>query len=305
MAREEAGLTTTEVRVLTDVRIQFYRTLLSQRRVNLSHDLIKINQQAVESAKRLWDAKEGPRVDYIRARIELDRIRMATDVAQAELSAAWRELSMVVGSPRLERRTLDGALQQTPPELDFHQSADRLIQASPLVAAARADLERAAWAIRRAEAENIPDLQTGLEIKQDTANDNTVVTVEAGFNLPLWNKNQGRIQQTYALHAEASARVQQLELRLRQQLAGEFQRYDAARARVHRFAREILPGAATTVELAEAGLVAGELAYLDLLTARRTLFQANLDHIDALQELWTSAQRIEGMLLEGSLTTLP
>ncbi len=48
-------------------------------------------------------------------------------------------------------------------------------------------------------------------------------------------------------------------------------------------------------------MAGGELNYIDLLTARRTLFKSNLEYIDALESLWISSQRIEGMLLSGSL----
>ena len=96
--------------------------------------------------------------------------------------------------------------------------------------------------------------------------------------------------------------MSQLKLQLRRDLADEFQNYQMARAKALQFARDILPNTRTTVELAEAGLVAGELTYLDVLTAQRSLYQANLDYLDALEMLWVSAQRIEGMLLSDSLT---
>jgi outer membrane protein TolC len=91
-------------------------------------------------------------------------------------------------------------------------------------------------------------------------------------------------------------------LQLRSQLAAEFRTYESARARALRYARNILPNSRTTVELAEAGLAAGELTFLDVLTARTELYQTNLEYIDALENLWVASQRIEGLLLSNSLT---
>lgn len=303
VAQAEADWQTASTRVRTDVRVQFYRTLLAQRRLEVARQLADVSEKAAAAAKRLWDVREGRRVDYLRARIEADRMQLASQEADMKHTAAWRELAMVVGLPRMTRRPLAGDMDDDLPPLEFDAAADRLLSFSPALAAAQAEVERAAWAINRAEAEAIPNVEAGVELKYDTASDDTLVVVEAGFPLPLWNRNQGGVQQACGEHAAAVARLQKLELHLRRELAIEFQKYEAARLRVLRFSKDILPNSRTAVELVEAGLAGGELDYLDLLTARRTLFQSNLDYIDALEQLWIASQRIEGLLLSGSLDT--
>jgi len=54
-------------------------------------------------------------------------------------------------------------------------------------------------------------------------------------------------------------------------------------------------------ELVRTGYSAGEVSLLDLLTAQRTYFQAQLDYLTALQQLWSSVMEIRGMTLRGSL----
>jgi len=301
IARAEDEYDAARLRVLTDVRRQFYRTLLAQRRLQMTQELVDISQKAADTAKRLWDAKEGLRVDYVRALIEVDRLQISLAQAEANHRAAFRELAAVVGLPNLTATKVHGEIEANLPQHAFEEAVGRLIASNPLVLAARADVERACWAIRRAEAEVIPDLQTGMEVKYEPVNDRTLVMVQAGVALPLWDRNQGGIQQARANYTAAVSRQRQLELRLRGQLARAFRDYDAARARARQFSENIVPRSQTTVELAEAGLAAGELNYLDLLTARRNFFRANLDYLSALEDLWVAAQRIEGMLLEESL----
>ena len=302
VARAEAGWDEASTRVMTDVRMQFYRTLMAQRRLEMTQELLEVSEQAADAAKRLLDIREGRKVDYLRARIEVDRLEIASQVANANHIASWRALASVVGLPHLSRRRLSGDLDDDLPEFDYEVAAGELLTGSPLIVAADAEAERTAWAIERAQAEVIPNLQTGLEVKHDTSSDRMLVFVEAGFQLPIWNRNQGAVQAACAQHQAAVARVSQIQLQLRRDLAVEFQKYEAARATVVRYAQHILPNTRTTVELAVAGLDAGELTYLDVLTARRTLFQANLDYLDALEALWVSAQRIDGLLLSNSLS---
>ena len=45
----------------------------------------------------------------------------------------------------------------------------------------------------------------------------------------------------------------------------------------------------------------GEFGYLSLLTAQRTFFTVNIEHLASLGELWAHTIALEGMLLEGGL----
>ena len=49
------------------------------------------------------------------------------------------------------------------------------------------------------------------------------------------------------------------------------------------------------------GCEAGELNFLNLLTAQRTYFQTNLDYVEALCDMWAASAEIEGLLLTNSL----
>ena len=302
VAQAEAKWSEASTRVMTDVRLQFYRTLLAQRRLEMTHELSRVSEQAADAAKRLMEIREGRRVDYLRAKIEADRLDIKVQEANASHIASWRALASVVGLPNITRRRLQGDLDDDLPQFDYDVVTNVLLTESPQIAAAQADAEQAAWAIDRAHAQVVPDLQTQLEVKQETTANETLVVVQAGFSLPLWNRNQGGIQAAYANHSAAVAKISQLELQLRRALAAEFQVYETARIRALRYARDILPNTRTTVELAQAGVDAGELTYLDVLTARRALFGANLEYLDALEAVWVSAQRIEGMLLSDSLS---
>lgn len=303
VAKAEAEWATATQRVTTDVRMQFYRTLLAQRRLEVTQQLANVSEQASDAAKRLLDLREGRRVDYLRARIDADRMDVVLREANANHIAAWRALAAIIGLPNLSRRALVGDLDDDLPEFEYDVVAQQLLIESPRIAVAHAEAERTAWAIDRAHAEVVPDLQAGMEIKHEPVSDQMLVVIEAGFQLPLWNKNQGGIQAANAEHAAAVAQISKLELQLRQELAAEFRKYEIARANAVQYSREIIPKSQTTVELAQAGLAAGELTFLDMLTARTALYQANLDYLDALEQLWVSSQRIEGLLLSDSLAS--
>ena len=66
---------------------------------------------------------------------------------------------------------------------------------------------------------------------------------------------------------------------------------------MERYEKEILPNAKETLDLMRASYQAGEVGYLNMLTAQRTFFQTNLFYLESLRELWATIWDMEGLLV--------
>ena len=132
-----------------------------------------------------------------------------------------------------------------------------------------------------------------------------MVGVQAGLDLPLWNRNQGGIGQACAELRAAEQHVQHVELQLRQRLATVFADYQAARVQVERYQSQILPQAGETQRLVAQGYRQGELSFLEYLTAQLTFFQSSVNYLDSLRDYWTNYHRVNGLLLDANLETPP
>ncbi len=168
---------------------------------------------------------------------------------------------------------------------------------------ARAEVRRARWALDRAIAEPVPDVTAQLAAQYDTATSDPIAGVQIGAPIPLWNKNQGGVQQAESAVVAAVRNVERVELSLRERLADAFQDYSDAKIQTQTYAEEILPKAKETFELVSRGYEAGEVGYLAMLNAQQTYFETNLAYIDSLRDAWRSTQRIDGLLLDESLNT--
>jgi cobalt-zinc-cadmium efflux system outer membrane protein len=289
------------LRVLNDVRTQFYNLLVAQRTMELSGELVQLGEQGLKAADDLFRAQEVSRVDLLQARVELSTARVAADVARNRYVAIWRRVAATVGAPDMQPLSPVGDLESAMPELTWDESLARVLAASPEVAAARADVARASWALRRARAEPIPNLHIQASVQHDNEGGDDVAGLQIMFPVPIHNKNQGAIRAAEAELRMARAEVARRELDLQSRLAAAFERYGNARQQVDRYAREILPDARTSLELVTRGYRLGEFAYLPLLEAQRTVSRTNLAYLNALEQLWESATAIEGLLLMDSL----
>ncbi len=290
-------------RVMTDVRVKYYEVLIAQQRLNRTNDLSRLASDALKTVNQLFEAKEAAKVDILQAKLEAQQTELSLIAARNRLAAAWRELTAVCNLPLDESRPIVGRPDEVLPLVSFEETKARLLSTSPEVAEAMANIERARWAVARAEAEPIGDLNVQGVVMQDNGiGGKTDGIVQVTMPLPIYNRNQGGILAAQRELTAATYALEQLEVRLSQQLAGVYERYSTARESVDRYQKDLLPAAAESLDLSRAGYGAGEFSFLSLLTAQRTLVQTNLAYLESLQELQTAAAEIDGLLLSSSLT---
>lgn len=291
------------LRTLTDVRIGYYDVLIAQRRREVTGELVRVGDRGVQAAQALFKGEEVSEADPLRARVEVDTARILLLNAVNQHIEAWRRLSAVIGMPNMALQRIDGRLTPDDLDLTWHDELRRILTDSPEIAAAIADVEAAQWAIKRAHAEVVPDVEVQAVIQDDRGTGGTNGNLQVTFPLPLWNRNQGGIRKARAEAAAASRAVDRLALGLQSRLATAFRRYENARNQVEQYSRSkgILENSRRTLELIQAGYQAEEFGLVDLLTAQRTYFQTNLAYLDSLRELSVSVMEIRGLLLRGSL----
>lgn len=288
-------------RVLTDVRIGYYKVLCAQKQLEVSKELVRIGNQATTAAKDLFEKKEGSRRDLLQARIESRMAQTLLQQARNERLAAWRRLAAVLGMPMMPPKTLVGEFEETAAELAWEQSLQRLLSESPEVAAAFVQVERARWAVERARAQTVPDVNLQGIVQHDNATGSANGSLLVAIPIPVLNRNQGGIRQAESELVSAERAADRVALSLQHRLASVFERYLTSRNRVDNFRDGILRDAQESLKLTRQAYEAGELNFLNLLTAQRTYFRANLSYARALCDMWAASSEIEGLLLTNSL----
>jgi len=303
VARAERTLAAQQQRVLTDVRIAFYDVLVAQAQERLAGELLAIGEQSIRVATELFNAQEAARTDVLQAQIEVENARIFSVNARNRRAAAWQSLATVVGQPRMPLQNLQGDPASDLPKVDFQETLERLLTASPEIAGAIATVESSRWALERARVEATPNvtLQGMINVIDNGIGGKPDANVMVGVPLPLWNKNQGGIVQAQGRVAAAERAVEQLELNLQNRLGPVFERYSNASNQVRRYQEVILPAAQESFELTRRSYQVGEVGFVSLLTAQRTFSQMRLNYLESLRELRTSAAQLEGYLLSDSL----
>ena len=289
------------LRVLNDVRASAYEVIAAQRMVDLNQQLLHIGEQGLRAAEQLFQAKEVSRVDVLQARIEANSARLQLENARNDYRAAWQRMTAVVGVPDMQMSPLDDVLEAQLPVQSWGDSLVQLNSASPELAQACAQVERAKCFLARQQAERVANFDLEAGVQYDNATQDNIASIRIAAPLKIFNRNQGNIRKAEAELTAACQNVRRVELSLQNRLATVFRQYMNAKQQVDLYRNQILPDARKSLDLVQQGYRQGEFGYLELLTAQRTYFQTNAAYVRSLRTLWVSNTLIDGMLLSNGL----
>ncbi len=301
----EMELEAQRLRVLTDVEIAYVQAAINQRRVEVSQRIVEAAQETVRTTRLLEKAQEVSSADVLRAEAQLYQAQVELYRAKQDLEASWRQLESVVGVRNLPRGRLHLPEQAGQANWTWDALVDYLTNESPVVVQASLR-ERQAYANWQWQlALGLQDPQFNASVAQDTGSEYTIAGVQVTIPIPINNRNQGNAMAARARWVAMQRERQRILLLLQQQLAAVFTTYQAAAREVKLYRTEVIPRWEKAYRLLQVGYQQGEFQYTDVLQAQTTYFQAQRQALDAMLRWHVAAAQIQGLLLQGSLSSAP
>jgi cobalt-zinc-cadmium efflux system outer membrane protein len=295
------------LRIVTSVRQTFYAVLLTERRVEVQERLAALASEAVGVTAQLFNVGAADRPDYLEIEIESRRMQLHLNRTKNDLTALRAHLAAVTGVRDVAARPLAGSIDTAIPELARAPTIRAVLELSPELRAARAELERARAVTAREGRATSPDLLLrggaahNREIGEDTGRAiGWEGTLEAGIRIPLFNRNQGGVAAARADETRAQADITRLELALESRAAAAFADYLTALRSAEAYRTEILPRAEEAYALYLSRYREMAAAYPQVLVAQRTLFELSSEYLESLNEAWRSALQLQGLLADGT-----
>jgi len=290
-----------KLRVATDVRVQFYAALAAQQRIELIEDFESVVDKGVEVAELRVKAAEGSKLEVLQATIQKNEIDLARQQASVRFAAAWRRLIALTGTPYIEPSTLIGELPVETQTQDWSLVKSTIVSSSPEYNAAQTRVSRARAQLQRHGVQAVPNLTFQLGAGVDNGTNNGMLNFQVSAPVPVFNGNEGNIAAARAEFCRAALEVQRVEKSIEARLAEVSGDYDAALAAVDKYVSHILPNANESLKLAELAYEAGETSFVQVLVARRTYFDSNLQLIAAQTQLAQAKSKVDGFVLTGGL----
>jgi cobalt-zinc-cadmium efflux system outer membrane protein len=291
-----------QLRILNGVRDRYFEVLAAQRLLAVEQELLANYEEMLRTARELVNVGQANRPDLLQAQVGVQRQRVKVTAAENRLRKSWVDLTTVVGCPQFPLTTLADTLEVDGPPLDWESSLLQILQYSPEIQVARAEVLRDQITVQRERVQPVPNMFARVENGYNFEVSRQTTGVSVGWNFPVWNRNQGTVREAMAEVTRARAEVTRLELVLRHRLAEVFAHYQTALATVKTYRNETLPQAREAYDLNLDGYRQRRTPWAQVVLAQRTLSDLNEDYIEALLGLRQAEVAIRGMLLVDGLS---
>ena len=254
---------------------------LAQNQSNLLED----SEQLISLVQSRVDAGDVSSTELLRAQAEAARYQLDFRLATAARQKALLALQHAVGLS-LPVRSLEGDLEEALELPKLRQLA--ALGTSPRLAAAEATLETERARLDLARARRIPDLN--LDLLYRRLQDSRENAFDAGvrIQIPLFDRNRGRIREATAEIRAAEARLDRTRLEFHRALDEQQIELKSRSETAELLRQEVVPRLTEATRVAQLAYEAGDTSLSELLLARRESTLARLQYLEALRDLYKS-----------------
>lgn len=307
VAVREADLTAVRRRVALDVRLAYYEVLAAAEKATVAERLLRVVEESVVITRQLVNVGIAERPDVLDAEADAARQKAALAAARAHQSGAWRRLAVFAADPALAAPAIVPALDTTLPVLDRQASLEAILNDSPELGAANAEIARQRAGVEIERRRTFPDLTFRADAAWNREHLRASIPArsvgwefgaEAGVTLPLFNRNRGGILAAGAGVTASEAAAAQVRLELEARFSAVFEEYEGARLMAEAYKVEILPRLEQAFELHVSTYRTMATPYPQVLMAQRRLVETTEQYVDSLDRAWQAAVLVQGLLVK-------
>jgi outer membrane protein, heavy metal efflux system len=283
----------TEIDVATQIRSAYFGVLVAEESLRLAHALSRFAEAMFRVQVDQVRAGQAAAYEPIALRALVGQARVTLTQAQNHYYSAWRQLGAAIGQPDLPVGRVAGYAAMGEPELPYETIRDRMLcMHTDLVTAANSVI-KARYNLTRAKITPIPDVALKVVVQKDftTPPFATCANVEVGVPIPVWDRNQGGIQQASADVSKSLEDIPKIKLDLLTKLADATERYQNNRQIVDTYLLHVLPDQVRAYR----GIVQrsqqepDRASFGDIVTAQQQLNTFLATYLAALQAQWQAA----------------
>ena len=268
--------------VVREVSLAFTEVLAAQERLALAERLLELSQQAESAvAQRVQAGRDSP-VDAMRAGVALSESRIQRQKAEKALAVARRNLAATWGSRKPAFTAVAGSWYDMMQLPFIDQSVDAIAD-NPDVARWQSEQRSRRAALDLEKAKGVPDVTVAGGVRRFEQTDDSAFVVGLAVPLPLFDRNQGGVQEAVAHLGETRRQYEAVRVKTLAALSQATTSLAAADEEVAALKSEVLPAAQQAFEAVQQGYLQGKFDYLYVLDTQRTLFETQARYIDSIE----------------------
>lgn len=278
--------------LVRDVTIAYAEALAAQEELKLATEQKKLAADLLKEVNSRVDAAREPLVQRSKTEIIAATSIFAHERAEREFQHTQHVLASLWGG-HYETFTLDpeGLFTLTPPKNEAE--VETALDANPNIKRWEADKARAKALMELEKAQAVPDprISVGIRDLRDTGDQALIAGIS--IPIPVFNQNQGNIERARHEMVKVESDAASTRLAMRNAAFQSLEDMINAYRQAENLKSTILPAAEKAFKLSREGYRMGRFAYLEVLDAQRTLFDARTQYIAALKDYHKARAEVE------------
>jgi cobalt-zinc-cadmium efflux system outer membrane protein len=267
--------------VMADVAGAFIDVLAAQEQLGLSKELVDLSEKTYSTVAERVNAGQDSPVEETKAKIALSNTRIEFEKTGRKLVSARHQLAAIWGSSNPAFEKVAGEFYELSPAPSLDELMG-LISQNPDIARWPAEKERRRAALELEKAKATSDIKLGGGIQYFEEGSDSAFIMGLSIPFPLFDRNQGNIQEATYMLAKTEERRKAVENDLRAALAEASTKLSSSFSEITITQNDVLPLAKSAFDATNQGYREGKFEYLVVLDAQRTFFEVRAKYIEAL-----------------------
>jgi outer membrane protein TolC len=183
--------------VHNDLRAAFYEALGARQLVEIRRELVKTAEDNLATTQEMLNVGQANRSNLHLAKAHLQRSKLEQMMAENEYQQRWEQLVAFAGA-EIGQRDLQGDLDGDLQFRDWEELLNDILAESPEIASARAKLEADRITVERERVQPIPNVTAQGAVGHNFELGRTVYMAQVSMPIPVFDRNQGTVQQARA-----------------------------------------------------------------------------------------------------------
>lgn len=283
--------------ISTQIKVSFGKALAAQKLMEKNDELIKLSEELITNLKNLIKVGKISPVEVSRANIVLNSLQIKLISLQADYAVSITELKSLINNPSLSFQSLSGDLDYVS-VLPSYDSLLIYLDNNPNLKRYNKEYEKLNAVIDYEKSLSVPDLTISAGYKRlNELNTNTFL-IGASIPLPLFNNNQGSIQESKIRFDQKHVEYELVKSRLASRLKQSYIKYNSFLNTLEQLRDVSIPFSEETFRIIKNGNISGKYSVLDVLDSQRTLFELQNQYVNTIAEIHGVKSEIEGIIAD-------
>ena len=281
--------------VMKKVTQAYVAVLAAQERAALNEKVLEVIRKERSTVTQRVEAGKDPPVEELRASVALSRSEIEAKKAGKALATARHTLAAALGRETIDFKEVTGEFYTVPPVPSIEDVADAVTDSPDLERwAAEERKRRAAVDLEKAKSTSAVTVSGGVRYYEE--GDDTALVMGVALPIPLFNRNQGGIEEAMENLAKAREQFKAAKVERAAALAEALNRLAGTYDEIAALQTDVLANAQRAFETAYQGYQEGKFDYLYVLDTQRTLFEIQAQYIDALETYHKTRAQAERLM---------